>query len=128
MTDISDIPARAQQFLKTYIKSVWQLELIVFLKSSGKAWNCQDISKALYMSSDKNIETVLQNFERAGVVQSSQEPQKTYIYAPTNTEMRDSVEQALKAYSERRVQVVNLIYTAPMQYFSDAFKLREEDR
>jgi hypothetical protein len=78
------------------------------------------------MSADV-IETALVGFEKVGLASSSGEEPKVYKYSPSSDEMNADAEQAFKAYNTQRIQVITIIYSGPMQSFSDAFKIRREE-
>ena len=78
------------------------------------------------MSSDSLI-SALSEFEKDGLIQHSNSDPKGYVYAPSSNALRDAVDQTAKLYSERRVAVINLIFSTPLKSLSDAFKLRQED-
>jgi hypothetical protein len=73
------------------------------------------------------IESGLNQFEKDGLIVAEGEGSKTYGYRPNSSSLDDSVEQTAKLYNSQRVSVINHIFSAPMQSFSDAFKFRQED-
>lgn len=112
--------------MRSHIQSVWQLELLLFLKSATSALTLEQIAKSVYMSADV-IETALNDFEKMGLVGFDANKTKTFFYSPSNSEIRESAEQTCQTYNAQRVQVIHFIYSTPIQSFSDAFKIRKED-
>lgn len=71
-----------------------------------------------------SLMSALSDFEKCGLLAY----QSTgYVYAPNNAALRDAFEQTARAYSERRVAVINQIFSSPLKSLSDAFKLRSEE-
>lgn len=75
------------------------------------------------MSAD-SLTTALSDFEKSGLIKNQP---NGYVYAPATTALRDAIEQTARVYSERRVAVINLIFSAPLKSLSDAFRLRSEE-
>lgn len=121
---ISTISDDVQQFLRKYIQSVWQLELLTYLSAASAPLSLNELAKRLYISADM-IEPALDTFEKAGLVKINSGDPQTYTFFPASKELRQLTEAALKAHATQRVQVVNAIYNAPLQSFSDAFDLRK---
>lgn len=113
-----------KQFLQKYIQSVWQLELLIYLSAAGKPLNLDELAKRLYIPADM-LEPALAVFEKAGLVELASEEPRAFVFSPISPELRQKTESTIKAYATQRVQIVNAIYNAPLQSFSDAFDLRK---
>jgi hypothetical protein len=104
------ISATVEDFVRKHIRSVWQLELLLLVKSSDRPLNPTEIANALYLT-DETVSSGLKDFERSGLVGPSYVEPQAYVYAPRTPQLREAVEQTGKAYGERRVAIINLIFS-----------------
>ncbi|PZM84384.1 MAG: hypothetical protein DKT66_07035 [Candidatus Melainabacteria bacterium] len=104
-----EISPEAQKFLRNHIQSVWQLELILFMKEKGNALSVTEIASKLY-SNPRVIETALTDFVRGGIIKEK-ESQNVYAFDPDSVEMTNAIEQAGKAYANKRLSVINFIFS-----------------
>lgn len=104
------ISATVEDFVRKHIRSVWQLELLLLIKSSKKPLKLSEIANALYLT-DEIVSSGLKDFERYGLVGPSYIEPHSYVFAPRTPQLREAVEQTGKAYGERRVAIINLIFS-----------------
>ncbi|HEY9787680.1 MAG TPA: helix-turn-helix domain-containing protein [Candidatus Obscuribacterales bacterium] len=123
---VARIPASVQSFLRRNIRSVWQLDLLLYLKAQNKPITIEQIAKALYLS-PAVIAEGLKHLEGAGLVKSSGKPPTAYLYSPLTDSLRATADQSISAYTERRVQVINIIFSSPTQFVADKIKLGDKD-
>lgn len=90
--------------------SVWQLELLLYLRSSGAALTPAQIADALYMSPEA-MANGLMHFQNLGLVQSSNSLLGAYRYAPAAKELEKLVDETAETYAFKRVAIVNLIFS-----------------
>lgn len=83
-----------------------------------------DIASAMYMP-EEMIESVLNTFVKQGIIEIAEN--RKYLYLPQTVELREAIEDVVKAYSQKRTAVISLIFSSPLEYFSDAFKLKEKE-
>lgn len=114
-----------KDFIKAHVKSVWQLEVLLFVRDVNRPITAAEVASAMYLRPDA-ISNALLNFAKKGILQSDGKIPAAYRYAPNGSELSDQIEQTAKAYSERRFAIINLIFRNPVQSFSDAFKLSED--
>lgn len=121
------IPTQVRQFLGQYIKSVEQLEILLLLANSPqKEWTAAGVY-AVIRSSERSVAARLEEFKEQGFFENKPGPPATYRYAPKNEMLRSGVAETAKLYQERRVRVVEAIFSPdidPIQGFADAFKFR----
>ncbi|HNB22495.1 MAG TPA: hypothetical protein PKZ32_08765 [Candidatus Melainabacteria bacterium] len=104
-----EITPAAQQFLREHIQSVWQLELILFMKGKSNALSASEIASQLY-SNPRIIESALCDFVRGGIFKEK-EGSSVYAYEPASVEIADAIEQAGSAYAKKRLSVINFIFS-----------------
>lgn len=108
---------------------MWELELLLFLSRASESMTAMDIAKRMYVS-PQAVDIALGHFVKEGLACLDNPISKSYIYSPRTEELRESVKQCSRAYAEQRVNVIEMIFSSPIQSFADAFKLgleREED-
>jgi hypothetical protein len=72
----------------------------------------------------------LEEFVRGGLLSRTGGTPLEYRYAPASTKLDTAVDGLARAYTERRVSVINFIFSKPVdkiRTFADAFRLRKED-
>jgi two-component SAPR family response regulator len=121
------IPAPILQFLADNIRSIAQLELLLMLhQERDSTWTVPDAAKRLYTAVSMT-EPLLETLRAIGLVVFRD---GHYQYAPKSTEMDALIGELAQLYQERRVTIINLIYSAPMQKlqnFADAFRIRKQE-
>jgi hypothetical protein len=119
------LPANVRQFISEHIRSIAQLELLLMLRRNrDKAWSVEDAAKELYTAATMT-QPLLESLRAIGLATFSN---GTYTYAPRSAELEQVVGELDQLYQERRVTVINLIYSAPvekLQNFADAFRIRK---
>ena len=112
------------QFLKGSIRSVWALELLLLMRSSGgRVWRPDELVSELSASAPL-VSGVLRTFHDAGLIR---EESGSFVYAPASPTLEAYCEELEKAYRERPVAVIIAIVassTDDLQSFADAFRFR----
>ena len=121
------IAGEVREFLRQHIQSVEQLEILLLISGSpDRDWTLAAVYEII-RSSERSVATRLEEFTDKGFLRCNPGPPATYRYAPKDEKLRSAVSATAKAYQERRVRVVEAIFSPeldPLQGFSDAFKLR----
>lgn len=122
---MSSLPDDVYRFLYHNIDSVEQLEVLLLLNQSPeRGWTAEEIARALY-SHPSSILHRLTSLAGRGLLREL-EP-ACFQYAPRSTELHDTVSRVAETYRERRVAVITLIASKPIENvraFSDAFRIR----
>ena len=126
----SELPNGVSRFITHHIHSVEQLEILLLLhQHPERAWSADAVARELRIapeSAGERLEDMARNrlFVRQGV------SPKEYRYGPENMKLDDTVRGLAAEYVKRRVTVINLIYSKPIdkiRTFADAFRLRQGD-
>ena len=115
-------------FIRTCVRSVWALELLLLIKRQPKAWNVAELSQELRANTSL-VQGVLATFEAAGLVVP--EGADGYLFQPVSPALRACCDRLEQAYRERPVATVNLIVASAagtLQSFADAFRLKGDDK
>jgi hypothetical protein len=115
------------RFLYHNIDSVEQLEVLLLLRRSPeRGWTAEEVAQTLY-SHPSSILHRLSSLAGRGLLREL-EP-ATYQYAPRSAELHATVTRVAETYRERRVAVITLIASKPIENvraFSDAFRIRRK--
>jgi hypothetical protein len=124
---VTGLPDDVYRFLYQYIDSVEQLEVLLLTRQSpGRSWTAGDMARELY----SHPSSIAGRFERLlgrGLLRES--APGCFQYAPRSAELDQAVGRAAEMYRERRVAVISLIASKPIENvraFSDAFRIRKK--
>jgi hypothetical protein len=124
---VTGLPDDVYRFLYQYIDSVEQLEVLLLTRRSpGRSWTAGDMARDLY----SHPSSIAGRFERLlgrGLLRES--APGCFQYAPRSAELDQAVGRAAEMYRERRVAVISLIASKPIENvraFSDAFRIRKK--
>lgn len=122
------LPPETASFIRAYIDSVGQLEILLLLHASAlEAFSPQQINEKLRSNLDF-VQHGLQLLGAKGLVKEEEERVGHYRYAPKSEELGNAVDSLAECYANYRVRVIDAIYSPrdPMQSFSDAFRIKRE--
>jgi hypothetical protein len=124
------LPEDVRGFLLECIESVEQLEVLLLLHESPQtAWSPEAVARVLY-SNPSSIAQRLASLQAHKIIVIT-DPPSTYQYQPRTPALDATVTRVAEMYRERRVAVITLIASKPMENvraFSDAFRLRKKDK
>jgi hypothetical protein len=129
------IPTNVLHLITEHIRSIAQLELLLTLnRERDKSWSVEEAAKVLYTAVSMT-EPLLESLRVAGFLTATgRGAESCYRFAPRTPELTQAVVDLDRLYQERRVTIVNLIYSAStekLRNFADAFRIRnpnsEED-
>lgn len=123
-------PEDVKQFLDQRIESLAQLEMLLLLRGQpAREWNASEVAAAMYWTADRCAGQLV-DLERRGFLVCTDSAEGRYRYQPADAETGRLMGELAKLYQERRVAVITLIYSKPIdrvQTFADAFRLRKEE-
>jgi hypothetical protein len=141
-----ECPANVKAFVATHIDSVVQLEVLLLLFGApDRAWTADQIARELRID-PAWVQTQLEQLCTRGLLHcEAGEAPSAYQYRPHSPQLYDAVAGLAKAYVDRRVTVISLIYSKPpapppsatpaepgtsdpLKSFADAFRLRKDNR
>lgn len=107
----SEIDERVRAFLATYVNSVEQIEVLFLLRATAdREWSADECSREL-RSDLRWVQERLGDFTARGLLAVREvDAVVKYRYAPSTEDTRGLIDGVAKAYKERRVSVINLIY------------------
>ena len=129
--DEDGISHRVREFITHHIDSVMQLELLLYLAANCRGEICtpQSLAQQLRVAATW-VESQLRAMAAGGLtvlVAEGTSPQ--FRYEPRTAELSATVDELARAYADRRVTVIGLIFSKPVdkiRSFADAFRLRKD--
>jgi hypothetical protein len=126
---VDDFPVDVRQFIDQNIESLAQLEALLLLrKDPQRSWDVAAMAQALYVPVEM-AQALLAEFARRHLVKAMPPNDAHYTYNIVDAKLDDLIGRVAAEYQERRVGVISLIYSKPLnkvQTFADAFRLRKE--
>jgi hypothetical protein len=113
-------------FLRATIKSIWALELLLFLRShADRTWSVARLTREL-RASEPVVRGSLGLFHAAGLVH--EETDGSVRFAPASPEIDTLVRDMADAYATHPVTISDEIYSpdSKIRNFADAFRLKKE--
>jgi hypothetical protein len=119
------LPADTVQFLRQRVRSVEQLEVLLWLhREPERWWHATEVAQTLYASVD-SVDRSLNRLVGHRLAEVRHDPEPAYRFAAHA--QGPEVDQLAKAYQEHRVAVLTAIAMGPInevQSFADAFRWR----
>jgi hypothetical protein len=123
-----ELPTDLRAFLYSCIDSVEQVEILVLLCRSRRAWTAAGTAAHLSMT-DAAARNHLETLSARGLLHIDVGAEISYAYAPRSAQLRVYAERLTESYTTSRTAIVRFIATNPrrLKQFSDAFKLRDPE-
>ena len=125
----SQIPESVARFIAQNIGSLEQLEILLLISSvPEQEWSIEAVYNII-RSSPQSVAERLEELRQRGLLSGSETKPVAYRFTPRPPEVAQVVEALAHEYKERRVKIVELIYSPraePLKTFADAFKFRKE--
>jgi hypothetical protein len=124
-----DLPADVRAFIASQVASVVQLETLLMLhRTPERAWGADEVARELGIDrgwAEGQLETLCQQ----GLAVCADAGQGRRYHYGAAAPLRATVDALARAYAERRVTVIGLIFAKPadaLRAFSDAFRIRRD--
>lgn len=118
------IPAPVVAFIVEHISSVIHLEVLLLLQSrSDRSFTADELGRELHV----NVEWIASQARSLcdkGILVCLGDAVRRYQFVPKTPDFAQTVEDLSRAYAERRVSVVTLIFNKPVH--RDAPRIRSE--
>ena len=126
MTD-ADFPEELCLLIKDAIPTIEAAGLLVVLaRDPGKQWKAEEIVHEIRPTviAESEVRKCLVLFQARGLVIENQNAR--FQYRPASAALDSTAKALAKAYTERPVTLIRLIYARNIQSFADAFKIRTD--
>ncbi|MEZ0393331.1 MAG: hypothetical protein ACAH59_14020 [Pseudobdellovibrionaceae bacterium] len=121
-----DLQDEVKQFIFVHIKSVAELEVLLFIfRQPTKRWTSRFLSQEL-RSNPSYAESLLQQLAKTGLLEKTESSKEYCFNTSLDSEIR-IIQEIERLYQTRRLSLINLIYESPtdkIRTFADAFKIR----
>jgi hypothetical protein len=125
----ADIREDVRRFLAHHIESVVQLEVLLLLHAHpDRDYSSQQVASELRIDI-AGADEQLVRLCAAGLLSCTEQPTPQYRFQPSTPELGETVKALARAYIDRRVTIISLIYSKPVdkiKIFTDAFRIRRE--
>ena len=119
----------AKTFIDTSIDSVVQLEILLLLyREPEREWSTLEVAQRLRVDRAWIVDELAHLCARCLLIHRPGDV-PVYRFAAGNPDLRREVQNLAQIYADRRVTIVTLIASKPVdkiRVFTDAFKLRQE--
>lgn len=124
-----ELPTEVLQLLREQIRSLEQLEILLLLWGEPeRVWLPADVYQRI-RSSERSVAETLELLCERGFAARSDQPQPGYRFAPGTSQLGEAVAALAHFYSERRVRIVEAIYSdgsTEVDEFAKAFRFRKD--
>ena len=130
VADETPISPRVQQFIADHVDSVMQLEVLLLLaEHRGRVWTSADLAQQLRID-PAWVDAQLRSMAAGGLIVALEgAPGGQFRFEPRTPELSQAVDELARAYADRRVTVIGLIFAKPLdkiRSFADAFRIRKD--
>lgn len=124
------IDADVKRLILESIESVEHVEILLLLRANAdRGWSAKDVTQKLRNSEESAQRRLADLASKGALVQVPGTDPTAYQYSPANEAQGRILDKLAKTYAERRVSVIELIFSKPrerIQVFADAFRLRKD--
>jgi hypothetical protein len=111
----SEIPGPVQVFLRTYIESYEELELLLLVRSRATDWcRSDDLGPIMAAPSSRhgslgNVDEGLARLRQRGLLEGRDEPPQRYRYQPREAELERAIDELARHYRDDPTGVMKLM-------------------
>lgn len=124
-----ELPKDVQQLLRNRIRSIEQLEIVLLLREHAERhWTAAETYQEI-RSSERSVQEALKILSQKGLLKSHAPTAPTFSYSPESPELGATLDRLAHLYAERRVRIVEAIYSEPVSAvdeFAKAFRIRKD--
>ena len=124
------ISPQVRAFIADYVESAVQLEVLLLLAGRrDRGWSAADVAQELRIETGW-VDEQFHVMSAKGLLGSDPADPSRCRFAPKSPDLDRAVTELAKAYADRRVTVIGLIFSKPLDKirdFADAFRFRKDD-
>jgi len=123
------LPPELRAFLHSCIDSIEQIEILLLLQRSNRAWIARAVGAELALIGPA-ARSHLEMLAARGLLQIAIDKDVSYRYAPKSADLRRYGDQLALHYADSPTTILRCIASSPrrsVKQFADAFKLRDPE-
>lgn len=123
------IPESVARLIAVHIRSLEQLEILLLLAGQPEHRWSVDTVYSVIRSSRLSVAERLEELRLQGLLVFADGDKREFCFHPQAQEVSSAVKLLAQFYKERRVKIVEMIYSLPaepLKGFADAFKFKKE--
>jgi hypothetical protein len=123
------VPEPVVRLIATHIRTLEQLEILLLLAGRPQQIWSVDAVYNVIRSSRSSVAERLEELRVQGLLAFATLEKKEFRFQPQSPEIGAAVELLAQSYKERRVKIVEMIYSPPaepLKGFADAFKFKKD--
>jgi len=125
---VEAIPDEARAFVRKYVRSMLQLEALLFLAREPEQWCSAGAVSRELRSSPEAAAAQLERLSELGLLEARSDPEPAFRFSPRDPTHVTVVAALSVLHRERFHAVVDMIYARDRaQVFADAFKLKKTE-
>jgi hypothetical protein len=106
----SDIPQAVQIFLRTYVESYEELELLLCVRAFGAAWCTSAELGSSKGTAPAGVDEALARLRQRGLLEGRDEPSPpSYRYQPRDAELERAIDELVSRYRDDPTGVMKLM-------------------
>jgi hypothetical protein len=107
----NDIPRPVQVFLRTYIESYEELELLLVVRARAERWgSAHELGASTASAGRVNVDEVLARLRQRGLLEGRDEPPPaSYRYQPRDAELELAIDDLARRYRDDPTGVMKLM-------------------
>lgn len=121
---------RLRSFLKEYITSLEQLEILLLLSNEpGRTWNIEQVFKVT-QSNHASVAERLRSLAGVGFLAVEDDAGTVFRFRPKSPELTDLVKELGRTYPMARARIIEIIFSGKIsqaQHFADSFKFKRNN-
>jgi hypothetical protein len=108
-----ELPSEVRELVARRLANMEEVEVLLLLASQPASMTIKEIRDELRLPESELAPASISELERNGLVASEAGATPRYRYAPESAELREAVTMLARAYHERPVSLVRLVYHRP---------------
>jgi len=124
-----NVPQIVRSFIAQHLDSVLEVEILLLLyQTRPRHWSAEEVVERLRIDPAWAVGQLGRLCDH-GLLRCEPGPPPTFAYAPASAESDAAVAALDRAYADRRVSVIELIFAKPLdkiRSFADAFRIRKD--
>ncbi|HEY9714645.1 MAG TPA: hypothetical protein V6C72_14350 [Chroococcales cyanobacterium] len=107
---IVELGTSVTSFIERYIQSLWQLELVLHVRSAGRPISAAELSRRLYISSEI-IGAATESLADKQVLQKTSDLPPRFLLS-NKPGIKQAIDATAAAYAKNRIELIDYIFSS----------------